>query len=161
MEDFQAADVLRICNVKRNRLQSWLEKGWIVPSIQKASGHGTRNIFSKPDLYKIALFRQAVESGISRAAVAEFLPGVDDVLNSLDGMSISSGASLKGNKRSYVMAEIRMPSIAFLRHGGGVVNSYKVIMGNKKTDFPVFTHEWDDIVVINLWPVIHSVESKL
>ncbi len=59
--EFFAADVKRICHVKRNRLQTWLERGFIIPSIQKASGHGTRNIFSISDLYKIALFRHLIE----------------------------------------------------------------------------------------------------
>lgn len=65
------ADVERITGIKRVRLNVWLEKGWIVPSVQKAQGSGTRNIFSRSDLYLIALFKNFVESGISRAFAGE------------------------------------------------------------------------------------------
>ena len=66
---FYTSDVTRITGVKRNRLQVWLDKGWIIPSIQKAQGQGTRNIFSLHDLYIIALFRKLVEIGVPRKFV--------------------------------------------------------------------------------------------
>ena len=74
--EFFASDVTKVTGVKRGRLQVWLEKGWIVPSIQKASGHGTRNIFSLGDLYNIVLFRKVVESGLSRGALGPALAGI-------------------------------------------------------------------------------------
>jgi DNA-binding transcriptional MerR regulator len=68
-EQFLTSDVTRITGVKRNRLQVWLDKGWITPSIQKAQGQGTRNIFSLHDLYVIALFKKLVEIGVPRKFV--------------------------------------------------------------------------------------------
>jgi len=72
-EDFFASEVTKITGVKLNRLQPWMERGFIEPSIQKATGHGTRNIFSRDDLYKIQLFKEMVEKGISRKLAAENL----------------------------------------------------------------------------------------
>jgi len=72
-EQFFASDVERICEVKRNRLQTWIERGWIIPSIQKGEGSGYKNIFSLTDLLSISFFKQAIESGISRDAAAKFL----------------------------------------------------------------------------------------
>jgi DNA-binding transcriptional MerR regulator len=66
---FYTSDVTRITGVKRNRLQVWLDKGWMTPSIQKARGQGTRNIFSLHDLYVIALFKKLVEIGVPRKFV--------------------------------------------------------------------------------------------
>ncbi len=71
--EFLAGDIERITGVKRNRLQQWLERGFIAPSIQMASGHGTRNIWSRNDLYTIALFKKITESGLSRKVVSDFL----------------------------------------------------------------------------------------
>ena len=68
-EQFYTSDVTRITGVKRNRLQVWLDQGWIIPSIQKAQGQGTRNIFSLHDLYVIALFKKLVEIGVPRKFV--------------------------------------------------------------------------------------------
>ena len=72
--EFFAGDVEKICGVKRNRLQVWMEKGWIIPSIKRADGHGTRNIFNLINLFQISLFKKAVENGISRKVAADFLP---------------------------------------------------------------------------------------
>ena len=64
--EFQMSDVTKITKVKRDRLKMWLENGWIATSVQRASGKGSRNIFSKDDLYRIVLFKKLVESGIDR-----------------------------------------------------------------------------------------------
>lgn len=71
--EFLAKDVEKITGVKRNRLQQWLERGFIAPSVQVAYGHGTRNIWSTSDLYTIALFKKVTESGLSRKVVSDFL----------------------------------------------------------------------------------------
>jgi DNA-binding transcriptional MerR regulator len=70
---FYASDVVKITNVKRTRLQQWLEKGWISPSVQQAEGAGTRNVYSLNDLYTIAIFKQVTEMGLPRKLVADFL----------------------------------------------------------------------------------------
>ena len=72
-EKFLAADVEKITGVKRTRLQQWLERGYLKPSIQEAGGHGTRNIYSRKDLYLIASFKRIAESGISRQMAADML----------------------------------------------------------------------------------------
>jgi hypothetical protein len=71
--EFFAADIEKICGVKRNRLQTWLEKSWIIPSLQKASGRGTRNIFNEVDIACIFIFKACVESGLSREVVGQFI----------------------------------------------------------------------------------------
>ena len=73
MEHFTAKDVTAVTGVKRTRLQQWLEQGWITPSIQQADGHGTRNVYSRNDLYAIAFFRRVVESGLPRKVVADII----------------------------------------------------------------------------------------
>ena len=73
IESFRAAEVTRINGIKRTRLQQWLEKGWIVPSIQVANGHGTRNRYSRHDLYTIGLFKKIIESGLPRRTAGEWL----------------------------------------------------------------------------------------
>ncbi|MDZ7699505.1 MAG: hypothetical protein U5R49_22065 [Deltaproteobacteria bacterium] len=71
--EFLAKDIFDITGVKRNRLQQWLEYGFILPSIQVASGHGSRNIWSREDLYTISLFKKITESGLSRKVASDFL----------------------------------------------------------------------------------------
>jgi|SaaInlStandDraft_3_1057020.scaffolds.fasta_scaffold127659_1 DNA-binding transcriptional MerR regulator len=78
ISQYYTPDVQKECGVKRNRLQVWLEKGWITPSIQKANGQGNRNIFSGPDLARISIFKRLLENGISRTAAGKVIAGVTD-----------------------------------------------------------------------------------
>ena len=67
---FSTFDIQRVLKMPRGRLKDWMEQGYIVPSIQKAEGVGTRNVFSKLDLYGIALFAHLLKIGLSRATAA-------------------------------------------------------------------------------------------
>ena len=67
---YLAKDVYELTGVKRNRLQAWIERGFISPSIKKANGHGTRNIWSKKDIKKIKKFKRLIELGYSRRLAA-------------------------------------------------------------------------------------------
>ena len=73
MEKFFASDVEKITGVKRTRLQQWLEKGFLSPSIHEAEGHGDRNIYSRIDIYNIAVFKKISESGLQRKVAADLI----------------------------------------------------------------------------------------
>jgi len=70
---FGAKRVFEITGVKLNRLQPWMERRFILPSIHVASGHGTRNIFSQDDLCEISLFKDMVERGLKREVANEIM----------------------------------------------------------------------------------------
>lgn len=71
--EFKAKEVTEITGVSRERLQQWLTREYIVPSIQIADGAGTRNIYSVADLCTIEVFKKLVESGWSRELVGKFM----------------------------------------------------------------------------------------
>ncbi|MGD8228347.1 MAG: MerR family transcriptional regulator [Desulfobacteraceae bacterium] len=56
----------RAFGIPRERLREWLNRGFIKPSIQKASGPGTKALFAREDLYRMMLFKQILESGFTR-----------------------------------------------------------------------------------------------
>ncbi len=153
---YQTSDVERVCQVKRVRLQTWLSAGWIVPSIQKASGHGTRNIFSENDLYKIAFFKRAIESGISRNAAAQFVPGIEEILahdNKAVVQNLTDGTT--GDLRAdQVMACI------FFRREGKVLASHLLTIGSDLISFSEFK-ESDDAIILNIRGLIEEVMKRL
>jgi DNA-binding transcriptional MerR regulator len=65
-EEFTTFQVAKILGVSRSSLQQWLDFGFIEPSISAAEGRGTKNLFSREDLYRIEMFR-----ALSRAGVAQ------------------------------------------------------------------------------------------
>ena len=73
---FYASDITEITGVKRLRLHTWIEKGYIEPSIQKGQGPGSRNIFSRDDVYRIVILKRLVENGFLREEAAR-LANVD------------------------------------------------------------------------------------
>lgn len=75
---FSSKEVLQITDVKRTRLHQWQEYGWLKPSGEVAYGHGTRNLYTRQDLYNIRLFREITERGLHRKVVGSFLSHVDD-----------------------------------------------------------------------------------
>lgn len=65
-DEFTTFDIEKILEIKRNCIQPWLDGGFVNPSIQRATRRGTKNLFSRDDLYKIRLFQLLLDSGISR-----------------------------------------------------------------------------------------------
>ena len=64
---YSTFDINKKLHIKVDRLKDWMTRGFIIPSIQKASGQGTKNIFSLDDLYLIKLFQYLVsKKGFSR-----------------------------------------------------------------------------------------------
>jgi hypothetical protein len=65
-EEFTTFDFDKKLGIQRNLLAQWIMLGYIVPSVTRAKGLGTKNLFSRNDAYKIVLFRKLVEAGIQR-----------------------------------------------------------------------------------------------
>lgn len=78
-QEFYAPDVETITGVKRLRLHQWIDRGYFTPSIKRARGSGTKNVFSRRDLYTIETFKRLIESGFSRSLAKTYidLKGID------------------------------------------------------------------------------------
>jgi hypothetical protein len=70
-EVFTTFDIRENLGIKIDRLKDWMNRGFISPSIQKATGQGTKNLFSRWDLYSIKLFQYLIDRGFSRKDAAE------------------------------------------------------------------------------------------
>jgi len=68
--EFTTFDVIKILKTDRERLRVWINEGFVVPSIQKATGPGTKHLFSREDVYRIEFFRKLCAAGISRSEAA-------------------------------------------------------------------------------------------
>jgi hypothetical protein len=65
-EEFTTFDFEKKLGIQRNLLAQWIMLEYIVPSLTRAKGVGTKNLFSRNDAYKIVLFKKLVETGIRR-----------------------------------------------------------------------------------------------
>ena len=146
--EFYTSDVEKLCGVKRPRLQSWMERGWITPGMQKAGGHGVKNIFSRGDLIMISFFRTAVESGLPRKTVAEFAKKLKIFLRKLD---ISSEISQPG---------LSMYIIVF-RKSGEIIAEYFMPFPMLKPGNEKIWDDADDFIGINMSHVIDKTIAKI
>ena len=55
MEEFSTFQVSKLFNIERTRLQEWLDRGFFEP-FRKASGKGTKAVFTRENLYQLRLF---------------------------------------------------------------------------------------------------------
>jgi hypothetical protein len=60
LEAYSTLDIVKNLDISRERLRDWQNREFIDSSV-KASGQGTRALFSRLDVYTIALFRYMVE----------------------------------------------------------------------------------------------------
>ncbi len=71
MEGITTLGIEKLFGVKRNRLKEWVFDGHISPSLHLGTGHGSKSIFSREDVYRILLFARLMDLGFptSRAAI--------------------------------------------------------------------------------------------
>ena len=74
MEEYSTIDVCKILDIHRQRLREWLPYFMdTIPSIQKAEGTGTKNLFSRWDIYAIEIYLRLVETGRNRFQANTFI----------------------------------------------------------------------------------------
>lgn len=66
MSGYSTFDVQKALDIERECLRQWLNKGSVWASIEQASGVGTKNLFSRSDVYQIALLQRLISMGITR-----------------------------------------------------------------------------------------------
>lgn len=76
--------ITEILKVKRNRLQQWMENGYLTPSVVKSNIQGERNIWSFSDMVRIASFQQLLKNGLSRVGASDIL-GAKHIYMEVDG----------------------------------------------------------------------------
>ena len=70
---YTTIEIEELFGIPRGRSKEWITRGDIVPSRQKASGRGTKHLFSKNDLYLIILYQKLLDVGINRDMAARVI----------------------------------------------------------------------------------------
>jgi len=162
--EFLAADIEKITGVKRNRLQQWLEREYIAPSIQVASGHGTRNIWSHNDLYTIALFKKITESGLSRKVVSDFLSagtiGEKDAKGIYCLVYMREGEKVKAESVPLFSGFLHdgTPTMT-LDHVGNITNMGIINLAQIQESLGMGA--FDDVYIVNFFKVRSEVDAKI
>ena len=76
MNGYSTFDVMKALNIERECLRQWLKTGSVWASIEEASGVGTKNLFSRSDIYQIALLQRLIGMGITRNEASAYTYGI-------------------------------------------------------------------------------------
>lgn len=70
-DDFSTLDIVRALGIPRGRLREWVDLGFIKPSVM-AEGQGTKAVFTRHEVYGVAIFRLLVGLGFTRPLAASY-----------------------------------------------------------------------------------------
>ena len=70
-ETFSTFDTARILRLKRERLRQWAKWHFIPEGVRVAWGEGYKTVWSKTQIYTIALFKRLVDAGLNRKTAAK------------------------------------------------------------------------------------------
>ena len=71
-DEFTTFDIIKALGIPRERLQDWINRGFVKPSVP-AEGKGTKAIFTRGDVYAVALFKSLLKIGFKRDEASKFI----------------------------------------------------------------------------------------
>ncbi|MBT4485358.1 MAG: hypothetical protein HOC71_16960 [Candidatus Latescibacteria bacterium] len=166
MKDFSTFDIIRIFDIPRERLQDWINRGYIFPSLKTAEGKGTKNIFSHWDLYGIELFQRLIISGHMREIASIYYKS---------WVAMQSKSTIESFKKwKYLIcltspikpSEYSAQNIKISNSGKCKVDKFsnlRVVMTNNINleEFIVDCHNWESINIINIEEIFNTVDKKV
>jgi len=151
---YSTLDIVKALNIPRERLRDWMIRGFVKPSLP-STGKGTIAIFTRADIYGIAIFGKLLEKGFKRETASEYTDIViGRRLRALNYILFKS--LIRDGKRVVDIEEhIGKDSLKVKIDEKG---NLKVISGPFEN--PI-TEEWEDIHILNVKNLFKEVDAAL
>ncbi len=78
-DKFSTLDIVKALSIPRERLRDWMNNGFVVPTT-KSEGQGTKAIFTRDDIYLVALFVDLLKKGFKRDRASDLIRKASEVL---------------------------------------------------------------------------------
>jgi hypothetical protein len=85
-DEFSTLDIVKALKIPRERIRDWMNRGFVTATVS-AEGQGTKAIFTRDDVYGVALFRRLVDYGFSREVAGNFVRAFADQIKKESGRS--------------------------------------------------------------------------
>jgi hypothetical protein len=76
---FSTLDIVKALSIHRERLRDWMNNGFVVPTT-RSEGQGTKAIFTRDDMYMVALFVDLLNKGFKRDKASDLIRKASEVL---------------------------------------------------------------------------------
>jgi len=152
---YSTLDIVKALNIPRERLRDWMIRGFIKPSLP-STGKGTIAVFTKADVFGVALFGKLLEKGFKREMAAEYIEMVlsQNIYKALNFILFKS--LIRDGKRVVEIEEqIGKSSLKVEIDEKG---NAKVISGPFEN--PI-AEEWEDIHILNVGNLFKEVDAAL
>jgi hypothetical protein len=152
---YSTLDIVKALNIPRERLRDWMTRGFIKPSLP-STGKGTIAIFTKADIFGVALFGKLLEKGFKREMASEYIEMVlsQNIYKALNFILFKS--VIRDGKRVVdIEGQVgKGPLKVEIDKKGNA----KVISGSFEN--PI-AEEWEDILILNVGNLFQEVDAAL
>jgi hypothetical protein len=132
MNTYLLSDVCEKTKTKPGKLQAWMGEKWITPSVQKATGSGTRNIFNDGDIFAIQMLKVMIELGIPRKFAGEV---AREFQKNKIYKKLTDGETKSADETSdMAFVEIYVTSDGKIEHRALIFNEAELLQARKKTN---------------------------
>lgn len=163
-DEFSTLDIVKaLGDLGRERLRDWMDQGFVRPGVP-ASGRGTKAVFSRAEVYGVALFKLLVERGINRKIAKE---GAKIFVEHGLATSIAHlcyTSNMEGTERKiypyYFVG--RSPLYIEIGVGNGPSDqACKLTQRLKEPKEPLIIDDWDDVHIVNIQKLQDKVDAAL
>jgi len=154
---FQICDAL---DIRKERFREWIDFEYIKPKV-RAKGRGSKNLFSKTDVYFIVLFKDLLESGFSREESSKRVESYITIYKAIVKKRVKKG---KPFNPSVIVIPLSAEEVSESNVDGTMQWPSKVIYEKDDTirfDDPSFLSNFDHILVFNFAKIMKKVDDAL
>jgi len=164
-------DIVKIIDIKMQRLQDWIKRGFIKPSHEEQVGRGIKKYFDRTDLYIIQLFKHLVENGITREEALSWTSNVKEAIK-MDQLSLKIQLeNREDSSQRLIDWTKKMPNfIAFFKGGSPIFegvrdpDEYTTTYVDKREECTLTfktSSQMDTAHIINFSKIVKEVDCRL
>ncbi|MFC1827094.1 hypothetical protein ACFLZQ_04095 [Thermodesulfobacteriota bacterium] len=162
--NFSTFDIKKLLGIPRERLQAWMIEGYVAPSIP-APSQGKKAIFTRVDVYAVALFNDLLKIGFRRETTARFVSEYIDRIakGAYDYIIFRTDTSFSEDYLPEAMPIPCSEKELFLSLRTGLLKEHKSakITPEDMKLLHKYSRDWNSLVVFNLKHFLEKTEKLL
>ena len=161
--EISTLDIVKILEIPRERLRSWMKEGFVQPTVP-AEGQGTKAVFSRHDVYAVALFRDLLGAGFRREIAASHMGEFSKVFHKSYELVLYRQTVLPGGCMMHCAPIIITGNNNFAVMSGEVSFTSDVHESREITEAMKSVNDisqWDNFFAVNMRKLKSRVDTQL
>jgi hypothetical protein len=161
--EFSTLDIVKVLEIPRERLRSWMKEGFVEPSIP-AEGQGTKAVFRRYDIYAVSLFNDLLGAGFRRGIAASHMREFAKVFHKNYELVLYRQVALPGGCMMHCSPVIVTGNNTFAVMSGEASFAGEVEDSHEMTEAMKSINDisrWDTFLVVHIGKLKSRVDAKL